>query len=158
MISIATFRSASPFIHFLFPRLLQKFSIENIPSSFIQLASVIIGSGVRSPLILGVHTDLGWILACQGSSKLNYWKNYYDKVYSYSGSKPSLIAFCLFCCLCLSFNSFSCNDRLSKYLELWDRRTYVIILSLDLFLKVILLSLKFNNLIPELLSLFLQIL
>ena len=32
---------------------------------------------------------------------------------TYSGSNPSLRAFCLFCCLCLSFNSFNYTEIIS---------------------------------------------
>ena len=72
-----TFWSFGPVVHLFFPGLLQEFSTENIPTlknqtklrsvlhvfsvtyTLVQLASVIVCSGVGSPFVLGVHADLG---------------------------------------------------------------------------------------------------
>ena len=58
-----TFCPSGPFIHLLLPCLLEELSVENVPAALIELPPVIVGPGVGSPLVLGVHADLGRVLA-----------------------------------------------------------------------------------------------
>merc|ERR1719336_2066396 len=58
--------SLAPVIILLLPCSLQVFSSDNFPATFIHFLSVIIRSGVCSTLILGVHSDLWWVLSSQG--------------------------------------------------------------------------------------------
>ena len=58
-----TLCSSRPLFHLLLPRLLKKLRLENVPAALIELPPVIVGPGVGSPLVLGVHADLGRVLA-----------------------------------------------------------------------------------------------
>merc|ERR1719367_1423100 len=58
--------SLAPFIVLLLPGSFKMFSSDNFPATLVQLLSVIIRSGVSSALILGVHSDLWWVLSSQG--------------------------------------------------------------------------------------------
>merc|ERR1719336_1916624 len=58
--------SLAPVIILLLPCSLQVFSSDNFPATFIHFLSDIIRSGVCSTLILGVHSDLWWVLSSQG--------------------------------------------------------------------------------------------
>ena len=49
------------------------------------------------------------VRALQMHSVCGWWLNIFNWYLTHSGSRPSFIAFCLFCCLCRSFNSFSWN-------------------------------------------------
>merc|ERR1712066_1063959 len=42
------------------------FGSDHLPSTFVQLLPVVVGPGVCSALVLGVHADLGGVLASQG--------------------------------------------------------------------------------------------
>merc|ERR1711931_551389 len=55
-----------PLIVLLLPQSLQVFSSDNLPAAFVQLPPVLVCAGVSSALVLGVHADLGWVLASQG--------------------------------------------------------------------------------------------
>ena len=66
-----TFRSAGPLVHLLLPGLLQQLGAEDVPASLVQLAPVVVGAGVRPPLVLGVHPDLGRIFAGKGPATRN---------------------------------------------------------------------------------------
>merc|ERR1719384_2998273 len=55
--------SLAPFIVLLLPGGLEVFGSDNLPASFVELLSIIVRSGVGSPLVLGVHADLGRVLA-----------------------------------------------------------------------------------------------
>merc|ERR1711884_695391 len=50
----------------LLPGGLEVLGSDNLPATFVQLLPVVVGSGVGSALVLGVHADLGWVLASQG--------------------------------------------------------------------------------------------
>ena len=51
-------------------------------------------------------------------STMNYESSKTSSAPTYSGSRPSLMAFCLFCCLCLSFSSFSWTTIVVKKYKL----------------------------------------
>merc|ERR1719347_229147 len=53
----------APLLVLLFPDGIQRFCSDHLPATFIQLLSVIIGSGVCSAFILGVHADHGWVFS-----------------------------------------------------------------------------------------------
>merc|ERR1719384_1703863 len=55
--------SLAPFIVLLLPGGLEVFGSDNLPASFVELLSVIVRSGIGSPLVLGVHADLGRVLS-----------------------------------------------------------------------------------------------
>ena len=110
--STLTLGAAGPLVHLLLPRLLEQLGVEHVPAALVQLPPVVVGPGVRPPLVLGVHPDLGRVLASQRPAVTAVTctiAECSDKP-TYSGSRPSLIAFCLFCCLCLSFSSFNCDQ------------------------------------------------
>merc|ERR1712177_120055 len=50
----------------LLPGGLEVLGSDNLPASLVQLLPVVVGPGVGSALVLGVHADLGWVLASQG--------------------------------------------------------------------------------------------
>merc|ERR1719411_2302160 len=56
----------APLVVLLLPGGLKVFSSDNFPASLVHLLPVVIGSGVSSALVLGVHADLGRVLAGQG--------------------------------------------------------------------------------------------
>merc|ERR1712066_1187912 len=58
--------SLGELIVFLLPGSLEMFGSDHLPSTFVQLLPVVVGPGVCSALVLGVHADLGWVLASQG--------------------------------------------------------------------------------------------
>merc|ERR1712115_737694 len=53
----------APLLVLLFPDGIQRFCSDHLPATFIQFLPVIIGSGVCSAFILGVHADHGWVFA-----------------------------------------------------------------------------------------------
>merc|ERR1719431_2100659 len=55
-----------PFLILLFPDSIKRLGSDNLPASFVQLLPVIIGSGVYSAFILGVHADHWWVLSNKG--------------------------------------------------------------------------------------------
>merc|ERR1711997_277965 len=59
-------RPLGELVVFLLPGGLEVFSSDHLPATFVQLLPVVVRSGVSSALILGVHADLGWVLASQG--------------------------------------------------------------------------------------------
>merc|ERR1719348_2305227 len=59
-------RPLSPLIMLLLPQSIKCFSPDDLPATLIKLLPVLIGSGVRPPLILGVHPNHGWVLANKG--------------------------------------------------------------------------------------------
>merc|ERR550519_2187055 len=50
----------------LLPGRLKVLGSDNLPATLVQLLPVVVGPGVGSALVLGVHADLGWVLASQG--------------------------------------------------------------------------------------------
>merc|ERR1711936_1298930 len=50
----------------LLPGGLEVLGSDNLPATLVQLLPVVVGPGVGSALVLGVHADLGWVLASQG--------------------------------------------------------------------------------------------
>merc|ERR1712107_170148 len=50
---------------YFLPHGLKVLSSDDLPATFVQLLSVVVGSGVGTSLVLGVHTDLGWVLASE---------------------------------------------------------------------------------------------
>merc|ERR1712066_1214762 len=50
----------------LLPGSLEVFSSDHLPATFVQFLPVVVGPGVSSALVLGVHADLGWVLASEG--------------------------------------------------------------------------------------------
>merc|ERR1712107_841978 len=57
--------SLGPVFVLLLPHGLKVLSSDDLPATFVQLLSVVVGSGVGTSLVLGVHTDLGWVLASE---------------------------------------------------------------------------------------------
>merc|ERR1719452_127395 len=55
--------SLGPFFVLLFPDGINRFCSDDLPATLIQLLPVVIGSGVSSALILGVHADHWWVFA-----------------------------------------------------------------------------------------------
>merc|ERR1719499_3043710 len=58
--------SLGPFFVLLFPYGVKGFSSDDFPTTFIQFLSVVIGSGVCSTFIFGVHADHGRVFANKG--------------------------------------------------------------------------------------------
>ena len=54
-----------PVFVLLLPHGLQGLGPDDLPASLVQLLPVIVGSGVGTPLVLGVHANLGRVLAGQ---------------------------------------------------------------------------------------------
>merc|ERR1712050_776957 len=52
-----------PLFVLLFPDGIKRLGSDNLPTTFIQFLSVIIGSGVSSAFIFGVHADHWWVLS-----------------------------------------------------------------------------------------------
>merc|ERR1712050_777734 len=52
-----------PFFVLLFPDGIKRLGSDNLPTTFIQFLSVIIGSSVSSAFIFGVHADHWWVLS-----------------------------------------------------------------------------------------------
>merc|ERR1712050_660193 len=52
-----------PFFVLLFPDGIKRLGSDNLPTTFIQFLSVIIGSGVSSAFIFGVHANHWWVLS-----------------------------------------------------------------------------------------------
>merc|ERR1719245_818577 len=50
----------------LLPGGLEMLGSDDLPATFVELLPVIVGPGVCPPLVLGVHADLGGVLASQG--------------------------------------------------------------------------------------------
>merc|ERR1711936_851752 len=50
----------------LLPGGLEVLGSDDLPATLVQLLPVVVGPGVGSALVLGVHADLGWVLASQG--------------------------------------------------------------------------------------------
>merc|ERR1719238_22644 len=50
----------------LLPGGLEVLGSDNLPATLVKLLPVVVGPGVGSALVLGVHADLGWVLASQG--------------------------------------------------------------------------------------------
>merc|ERR1712158_25217 len=50
----------------LLPGGLEVLGSDNLPATLVQFLPVVVGPGVGSALVLGVHADLGWVLASQG--------------------------------------------------------------------------------------------
>jgi len=92
---------------------------------------------------------------------------------TYSGSNPSFRAFCLFCCLCLSFNSFNYttiklyNEMMYAYFDpvflsyiIWYLKeedvTYIVVLTFRALLQIVLFRLKVDNSLPQFVGLLLQ--
>ena len=68
--STLTLGAAGPLVHLLLPRLLEQLGVEHVPAALVQLPPVVVGPGVRPPLVLGVHPDLGRVLASQSSGNM----------------------------------------------------------------------------------------
>merc|ERR1712142_97661 len=58
--------SLGPFVVLLLPAGLQHLGSDNLPSTFVQLLTVDVGSCVGTSLVLGEHADLGRVLAGEG--------------------------------------------------------------------------------------------
>merc|ERR1719479_29868 len=58
--------SLGELIVLLLPGSLEVFGSDHLPSTFVQLLPVVVGPGVGSALVFGVHADLGWVLAGEG--------------------------------------------------------------------------------------------
>merc|ERR1719238_1473353 len=50
----------------LLPGGLEVLGSDNLPATLVQFLPVVVGPGVGSALVLGVHADLGWVLASEG--------------------------------------------------------------------------------------------
>merc|ERR1712203_802186 len=59
-------RPLGELVVFLLPGGLQVFGSDHLPATFVQFLPVVVGPGVGSALVLGVHADLGWVLAGEG--------------------------------------------------------------------------------------------
>merc|ERR1711884_953079 len=58
--------SLAPFVVLLLPGGLEVFGSDNFPATLIHFLSVIVRPGVGSPLVLGIHADLGRVLSSEG--------------------------------------------------------------------------------------------
>ena len=85
-----TLGPARPLVHLLLPAFLQELRVEDVPASLVEFPPVIVGPGVRPPLVLGVHSDLGRIFPSQSSAM-----RYLISVSTYT-SLTLILQYCIF--------------------------------------------------------------